>query len=53
MKKPKLFSRPVGVLNVGMVMIASLFLAVGFAGYWKYGESIEATVTMNLPKDSP
>lgn len=53
MKKPKLFSRPVGVLNVGMVLIAFLFVAVGFVGYWKYGENVAATVTMNLPKDSP
>lgn len=53
MKKPKLFSRPVGVLNVGMVGIASLFVAVGFVGYWRYGENVEATVTMNLPQDNP
>lgn len=53
MKKPKLFSRPSGVLNVGMVFVASLFIAVGFVSYWKWGENIKGSVTLNLPEDDP
>lgn len=53
MKKPKLFSRPSGVLNVGMVFVASLFLTVGFVSYWKWGELVKGSVTLNLPEKDP
>lgn len=53
MKKPKLFSRPTGVLNIGMVFVASLFICVGFMSYWQWGEKILGTVTLNLPKENP
>lgn len=53
MKKPKLFSRPSGVLNIGMVFVASLFIIVGFASYWKWGDAIKGTVTLNLPETDP
>lgn len=53
MKKPKLFSRPSGVLNVGMVFVASLFIIVGFMSYWQWGEKIAGSVTLNLPETNP
>lgn len=53
MKKPKKFSRPVGVLNIGMVFIASLFIVVGFASYWQWGELVKGSVTVNLPETEP
>lgn len=53
MKKPKLFARPSGVLNIGMVFIASLFVVMGFVSYWKWGEGIQGTVTLNLPPKDP
>lgn len=53
MKKPKLFSRPSGVLNIGMVFVASLFIVVGFFSYWKWGDLVEGTVTLNLPQNDP
>ncbi|XP_055303517.1 proton-coupled amino acid transporter-like protein CG1139 [Sitodiplosis mosellana] len=53
MKKPKLFARPSGVLNIGMVFVASLFILMGFMSYWKWGEAVEGTVTINLPNDDP
>lgn len=53
MKKPSQFNRPVGVLNIGMILIASLFIAIGFVGYWKYGESVAGTLTLNLPESDP
>lgn len=53
MKKPKLFARPSGVLNVGMVFVASLFIFMGFVTYWKWGEGVKGTVTLNLPPNDP
>lgn len=53
MKKPKLFSRPSGVLNVGMVFVASLFICVGFMSYWQWGEGIRGSVTLNLDLKNP
>lgn len=53
MKRPKLFARPSGVLNVGMVFVASLFIVMGFVSYWKWGEGILGTVTLNLPEKDP
>ena len=53
MKKPKLFARPAGVLNIGMVFVASLFILMGFAGYWKWGEGVAGTVTVNLESTDP
>lgn len=51
MKKPKNFSNTFGVLNVGMVILTALFTLIGFIGYWKYGEDVEASLTLNLPPD--
>lgn len=51
MKKPKDFSGPLGVLNVGMVFMTALFIAFGVVGYWKYGEDVESSLTLNLPTD--
>lgn len=53
MKKPKLFNRASGVLNVGMVFVALLFICVGFVTYWKWGEDVRGSVTLNLPEKDP
>lgn len=38
-----------GVLNTSMVTIACLYIAMGFFGYLKYGDTISSTITLNLP----
>jgi len=38
-----------GVLNTAMVLVSCLYIAVGFFGYLKYGESVQAAITLNLP----
>ncbi|KAJ8667950.1 hypothetical protein QAD02_009613 [Eretmocerus hayati] len=48
MKKPKNFDRPLGVLNVGMVIVGTMFVALGFISYLKYGDDIAGSVTLNL-----
>lgn len=39
-----------GVLNVGMIVVTGLYTFVGFIGYLRYGEGIEGSITLNLPK---
>lgn len=51
MKYPSNFSRPLGVLNVGVAMQTVLFLCLGIFGYWKYGEGTKGSLTLNLPTD--
>lgn len=50
MKQPRNFDRSVGVLNVGMTMVTLLFSFAGFFGYWKWGEEVGGSLTLNLPK---
>lgn len=52
MKTPQDFGGWTGVLNTGMVIVASLYTAVGFFGYLKYGEAVKkGSITLNLPHD--
>ncbi|XP_076170143.1 proton-coupled amino acid transporter 2 isoform X2 [Ptiloglossa arizonensis] len=48
MKKPNNFNKPLGVLNVGMVIVGSMFVAMGFISYLKYGDAVAGSVTLNL-----
>lgn len=52
MKTPQDFGGLNGVLNTGMVVVASLYTAVGFFGYLKYGENVAATITLNLDSNA-
>ncbi|XP_011690625.1 PREDICTED: proton-coupled amino acid transporter 2-like isoform X2 [Wasmannia auropunctata] len=52
MRKPSNFNKSLGVLNVGMVIVGSMFVAMGFLSYLKYGDEIAGSVTLNLaPKE--
>lgn len=53
MKKPELFQKPLGVLNVGMVIVASIFVMVGFLGYLKWGNDVAGSLTLNLKPGQP
>lgn len=50
MKTPDDFGGWSGVLNTGMVIVAALYTAIGFFGYLKYGNKVEGSITLNLPK---
>ncbi|XP_011495340.1 PREDICTED: proton-coupled amino acid transporter 1 isoform X2 [Ceratosolen solmsi marchali] len=52
MKKPKNFDKPMGVLNVGMVIVGAMFVVLGFLAYLKYGDNIQGSVTLNLEPKS-
>lgn len=51
MAHPEDFGGTTGVLNTGMVTVASAYTAVGFFGYLKYGDKVDGSVTLNLPPD--
>uniref|UniRef100_A0A1A9VEA9 Amino acid transporter transmembrane domain-containing protein n=1 Tax=Glossina austeni TaxID=7395 RepID=A0A1A9VEA9_GLOAU len=50
MEKPQAFVRPCGTLNVGMLIVLGLYIAMGFFGYWKYGDKAFGSITLNLPQ---
>lgn len=52
MKNPEKFNSPLGVLNIGNVIVTVLLLVMGFVGYLKYGEEVEGSLTLNLPQDN-
>ncbi|XP_023933886.2 proton-coupled amino acid transporter-like protein CG1139 [Bicyclus anynana] len=51
MEKPKRFVGLFGLFNVGMVFIMSLYVLMGVFGYLKYGDDVQASLTLNLPQD--
>lgn len=51
MKKPEIFARPLGVLNVGMCIATLLYTSFGFFGYWQWGPAVEGSLTLNLPQE--
>nr|XP_023018378.1 proton-coupled amino acid transporter 1-like isoform X2 [Leptinotarsa decemlineata] len=51
MKEPENFKKPFGVLNVGMTVVTTLYIVVGFLSYLKFGDDIKGSVTLNLPQD--
>jgi len=50
MKTPAHFVGCPGVLNTGMFFVVLLYSTVGFFGFWKYGDSTRASITLNLPQ---
>lgn len=51
MKKPEDFAKPFGVLNIGMIFVTGIYVVVGLVGYWKYGNDVEGSLTLNLPTE--
>jgi proton-coupled amino acid transporter len=51
MKKPEQFTKRFGVLNIGMTIVTSLLLVMGFLGYLRYGDDVAGSLTLNLPED--
>lgn len=48
MKQKKQFGGPCGVLNLTVLVGLSVTMLVGFLGYWKYGDNVKDSVTLNL-----
>ena len=51
MKTPSGMNGWNGVLNTAMFIEMSVYIAVGFLGYLKYGEAVGGSITLNLPVD--
>lgn len=51
MKVSKNFTRPLGVLNMGMLILTVAVLSVGVLGFWKYGDDVASSLVTNLPTD--
>jgi len=51
MRNPKDFDRPLGVLNVGTLLVISIFTTFGFIGYLRYGDDVKGSISLNLPED--
>lgn len=51
MKTPKSFGGNYGVLNRAMILIVSLYVGMGLFGYMNYGESVQGSITLNLPNE--
>lgn len=49
METPDYYRKPFGTLNVAYGLLTVLYLIVGLFGYWKYGEEIRSSITMNFP----
>lgn len=48
MKRKSDFNGVCGVLSVTMIIVVFLTMLVGVFGYWKYGENVKDSVTLNL-----
>lgn len=53
MKHPEDFGGRVGVLNTGMVIVATLYCATGFFGYLAFGDDVRDSITLNMPQTWP
>ncbi|XP_054266454.1 proton-coupled amino acid transporter-like protein pathetic isoform X1 [Macrosteles quadrilineatus] len=51
MRYPSHFLGCPGVLNLGMSVVATVFLVMGAIGYIKYGDLVQGSITLNLPQD--
>lgn len=51
MGTPKHFGSFFGVLNISMCISAIIYILVAILGYWRYGDDIKASITLNFPPD--
>uniref|UniRef100_A0A1B6MQS7 Amino acid transporter transmembrane domain-containing protein n=1 Tax=Graphocephala atropunctata TaxID=36148 RepID=A0A1B6MQS7_9HEMI len=52
MKTPGDFGKRFGVLNISMGIATLVYTFIGFFGFVKYGDSVEASVSLNLPQEN-
>ncbi|XP_063236029.1 proton-coupled amino acid transporter-like protein pathetic [Bacillus rossius redtenbacheri] len=51
MRNPSHFLGCPGVLNIGMTCVVLLYAVIGLFGYLKYGDDIQASISLNLPTE--
>lgn len=52
MREPQAMLGSFGVLNTSMALTAIIYAATGFFGFAKFGESVEGSITLNLPQET-
>lgn len=52
MKTPKAMTKRFGVLDISFFLLVVINAMIGVSGYLKYGDSVESTITLNLPNDN-
>ncbi|KAM8710517.1 hypothetical protein ACLKA7_017177 [Drosophila subpalustris] len=50
MSTPRAYVQPCGIMNWGMCIVLSLYVFIGFFGYWQYGDEALGSVTLNIPQ---
>ncbi|XP_037938181.1 proton-coupled amino acid transporter-like protein CG1139 [Teleopsis dalmanni] len=50
METPKAYLKPLGIMNLGMTIVLSIYVVLGFFGYWKYGDKALGSITLNIPQ---
>lgn len=48
MKEPSQFNSTFGVLNVGSFMFVTLYVVAGVLCYWRWGDEVSGSVTLDL-----
>lgn len=51
MKTPEDFLGCCGVLNIATIIILIPYIIIGFMGYWKFGDTVKGSITLNLPSN--
>ncbi|XP_023023592.2 proton-coupled amino acid transporter-like protein acs isoform X1 [Leptinotarsa decemlineata] len=51
METPKKFRGAFGVLNVGMGLVTAIYVLMAMMGYWRYGDKIQPSITLNFPPE--
>jgi len=51
MAKPQKFIGWFGVLDIAALVVVISYIIFGIFGYWRYGEGVAASLTLNLPDE--
>ncbi|CAF1566791.1 unnamed protein product [Adineta ricciae] len=51
MREPESYRGLFGVLNIGIIIVTTLYFFVGLFGYLRYGADARGSITLNLPND--
>jgi len=50
LRNPMEMTQRCGVLPTAMGIVSAIFIAIGFFGYVAYGDDVQGTITLNMPK---
>ncbi|KAK9701361.1 Transmembrane amino acid transporter protein [Popillia japonica] len=52
MKTPKHFGGWFGIYNRSLAILMTVYIALAFLGYWKFGEDTKSSIALNLPPNA-